>query len=194
MIEPKIETLLEDATRSTRWCCWPPSAAVRSTPTSPSSARAWPSTPRRRSTQRRPGPQGAVDSATGDRRGQGRLRAHRRRHQVGRPGDRRHNPPPGSADSGVPDSDRLDDRAEQRSSRRSRNNCETPVQEDPRLRDRRDRRLQGRRGRPHAHRAGADVRVIMTRSAQKFVGEQTFAAISGRPVPPSCSEAPTLLM
>ena len=30
--------------------------------------------------------------------------------------------------------------------------------------------------------AGADVRVIMTRSAERFVGEQTFAALTGNPV------------
>src|SRR5688572_13006644 len=29
---------------------------------------------------------------------------------------------------------------------------------------------------------GADVRVVMTRSAQRFIGAQTFAALTGNPV------------
>ena len=50
------------------------------------------------------------------------------------------------------------------------------------MRDRRRRRLQGRLSGAWATQLGADVRVIMTRSAERFVGVQTFAALTGNPV------------
>ena len=98
------------------------------------------------------------------------------------------NPPPGSADSGVPASDRLDDRAEQDSDRlddRAEQTVELDALQSKKI-------LVGVTGGIAAYKVvevvrtltqlGAEVHVIMTRSAQKFVGEQTFASISGRPV------------